>query len=105
MKFFQAILATALLTVSAVAHPISMSHAVVNVRETEALVELKIMLEDLVMFHGLKADKTTRFAAKDLRQAAVKHRKFLADFFTIRDANGTRVPGKVIRVNDMAIAD
>ena len=69
MRFFQAILVTALLVVCAMAHPISMSHAVVNVRETEALVELKIMLEDLVMFHGLKADKTTCFAAKDLRQA------------------------------------
>ena len=82
-----------------------MSHAVVNVREDEALVELKIMLEDLVMFHGLKADKTTLFAAKDLRQAAVKHRKFLIDFFTVRDANGTLVPGKVLRVNDIAITD
>jgi hypothetical protein len=105
MRFLPAIFASVLVVVSAVAHPISISHAVVNVREAEALVELKIMLEDLVMFHGLKADKTTRFAAKDLRKAAVKHQQFLADFFTIRDANGTRVPGKVIRVNDMAITD
>ena len=105
MRFFPAILATTLLAVSAKTHPISMSHAVVNVREDEALAELKIMLEDLVMFHGLKADKTTRFTAKDLRQAAVKHQKFLTNFFTIRDANGTLVPGKVIRFDDTAIAD
>ena len=63
MRFFPAILATTLLAVSAKTHPISMSHAVVNVREDEALAELKIMLEDLVLFHGLKADKTTRFTA------------------------------------------
>ena len=68
MRFSQAILATALLSVSAIAHPISMSNAVVNVREAEVLVELKIMLEDLVMFHGLKADKTTLFAANGFAQ-------------------------------------
>ena len=38
------------------AHPISMSNAVANVREDEVLVELRIMREDLVLFHSLKAD-------------------------------------------------
>ena len=101
MKLITAILA--MLALSVVAHPISMSHAVVNVREGETLAELKIMLEDLVMFHGLKADKSTRFSAKDLRAASVKHRKFLIEFFTVRDANGTLVPGKVVRLDDAAI--
>ncbi len=87
----------------AAGHPISMSHAVVNVREHEALAELKIMLEDLVMFHGLKADKETRFASKDLQAAAVKHQKFLTSYFTVRDANGTHVPGKVAKMDTAAI--
>lgn len=101
MRFFQAI--TIMLTFSAAAHPISMSHGVVNVREGETLAELKIMLEDLVMFHGLKPDKSTRYAAQDLQKAALKHHEFLTDFFTIRDANGTRVPGKVTRFDSSAI--
>ncbi len=101
MKLITAILT--MLALSVVAHPISMSHAVVNVREGETLAELKIMLEDLVMFHGLQADKSTRFSAKDLRAASVKHRKFLIEFFTVRDANGTLVPGKVVRLDDAAI--
>ena len=62
-----------MLTFSAAAHPISMSHGVVNVREGETLAALKIMLEDLVMFHGLKPDKSTRYAAQDLQKAALKH--------------------------------
>ena len=48
-----------------------MSNAVANVREDEVLVELRIMLEDLVLFHSLKADAKTNFNAKDLREAAV----------------------------------
>ena len=47
-----------------------MSNAAANVREDEVLVELRIMLEDLVMFHGLKANAETIFKADDLRQAA-----------------------------------
>ena len=101
MKLFPAILV--LLAFSAAAHPISMSHGVVNVREGETLAELKIMLEDLVMFHGLKPDKATRYAAKDLHAASLKHHKFLADYFTLRDANGTRVPGKVMKFDATAI--
>ena len=41
---------------SAVAHPISMSNTVANCRENEVLVEMRVMLEDLVLFHGLKAN-------------------------------------------------
>ena len=37
------------LAISAIAHPISMSNAVANVREDEVLVDLRIMLEDLVV--------------------------------------------------------
>ena len=57
-----------------------MSNAVANVREDEVLVELRIMLEDLVLFHSLKADSKTIFNSKDLREAAVKHDKFRASF-------------------------
>ena len=54
-----------------------MSNAVANVREDEVLVELRIMLEDLVLFHSLKADAQTLFKAEDLRKAAVSHDSFL----------------------------
>lgn len=86
------------------AHPISMSTATVNVRDEEALAELRIMLEDLVLFHGLKADAQTRFSPADLQKAAAKHRDFLLKHFAIRDAQGTRVTGKVDRYDATSIA-
>ena len=87
------------------AHPISMSNAVANVRGDEVLLELKIMLEDLVLFHGLKADAKTIFNADDLRKAAEKHDEFLLKHFTIRDGEGLLLEGKVDRRDTNAIPD
>ena len=74
-----------------------MSNAVANVRENEVLIELRIMLEDLVLFHSLKADAKTLFKADDLRQAAEKHDAFLLRHFTLRDGEGAVFKGEVQR--------
>ena len=60
-----------------------MSNAVANVRENEVQVELRIMLEDLVLFHGLKTDSKTIYKATDLRKAAEKHDAFLLSLIHI----------------------
>ena len=65
------------------AHPISMSNGAANVRADEVLVELRVMLEDLVLFHGLKANSNTIFSAADLLMAAKKHDAFLLKHFTV----------------------
>ena len=82
-----------------------MSNAVANVREDEVLVELRIMLEDLVLFHSLKADAQTLFKAEDLRKAAVSHDLFLLKNFTLRDGNGEVFKGEVQRRDLSAIPD
>ena len=82
-----------------------MSNAVANVREDEVLVELRIMLEDLVLFHSLKADTQTLFKAGDLRKAAVSHDSFLLKHFTLRDGNGEVFKGEVQRRDLSAIPD
>ena len=87
------------------AHPISMSNGVANAREGEVLVELRIMLEDLVLFHSLKADPKTIFNADDLRMAAVRHDEFLLKHFTIRDGDGNLLVGKIDRRDINAIPD
>ena len=74
-------------------------------REDEVLVELKIMLEDLVLFHGLKANAQTIFNADDLRKAAEKHEKFLLKHFAIRDGDGRLLKGKMDQRNADAITD
>ena len=88
-----------------VAHPISMSNTVANCREDEVLVELRVMLEDLVLFHGLKANRETIFSADDLRAAAKKHDAFLLNHFTVRDGQGRTLKGVVDRRDDEAIPD
>ena len=93
------------LAISAAAHPISMSNAVTNVREDEVLVELRIMLEDLVLFHSLKANSETIFKAADLRKAAVKHDAFLLKYFSIRGEEGELLKGEVERRDLEAIPD
>ena len=82
-----------------------MSNAVANVREDEVLVELRIMLEDLVLFHSLKADAQTLFKAEDLRKAAVSHDSFLLKHFTLRDGSGEVFKGEVQRRDLSAIPD
>lgn len=84
---------------SGVAHPISLSAAAVNIREDKALVNLKIMLEDLVLYHNLQAGADERFPYDDLVAAAQKHRDFVLAYFTVRDAAGEVVPGEILRVD------
>ena len=82
-----------------------MSNAVAHVRENEVEIELRIMLEDLVLFHSLKADAKTLFKADDLRQAAEKHDAFLLEHFTLRDGEGAVFKGEVQRRDLSAIPD
>ncbi|HAC92798.1 MAG TPA: hypothetical protein DCF63_19520 [Planctomycetaceae bacterium] len=77
------------------AHPVSLSSAMVDVHESHLQVELQIMLEDLVLYHGLKADGQQVYSSEDLLSASQKHRQFVTDYFTIRDAEGTRLGSKI----------
>ena len=82
-----------------------MSNTVANCRENEVLVEMRVMLEDLVLFHGLKANSDTIFSAADLLVAAKKHDAFLLKHFTVRDARGRLLKGVVDRRDDTVISD
>lgn len=77
------------------AHPVSLSSALVDVHDKYVRVELQIMLEDLVLFHGLKALEQQVYSAEDLMAASQKHRQFVIDYFTIRDASGNRLSSRI----------
>ena len=81
------------------AHPISMSAAAVNVKTDQILVNLKIMLEDLVMYHNLQTGPDERFSHADLVQAAEQHRTFILNYFSIRDAQGELLSGEIRRLD------
>jgi hypothetical protein len=87
------------------AHPISMSAVAVNVQAEQVLANMKIMLEDLVMYHGLQAGAEQRFASEDLKHAAAQHGHFVQRYFTIHDAAGQPVPGVVLRIDSREIPD
>ncbi|MFP6888123.1 MAG: hypothetical protein VB997_11190, partial [Opitutales bacterium] len=82
-------------TLAATAHPISMSNAVVDVHAEKIHVELKVMVEDLVLFHGLKADSQANFSSDELLEAAEAHDAFLIKYFKVRDEEGRLLDGKV----------
>ena len=90
---------------SVVAHPISMSNTLADCREDEVRVTLRVMLEDLVLFHGLKANSETIFSAADLRAAAKKHEAFLLKHFSVRDGQGQSLKGAVVSRDDSVIPD
>ena len=90
---------------SVVAHPISMSNTLADCREDEVRVTLRVMLEDLVLFHGLKANSETIFSAADLRTAAKKHEAFLLKHFSVRDGQGQSLKGAVVSRDDSVIPD
>ena len=72
-----------------------MSNAVVDVHAEKIHVELKVMVEDLVLFHGLKADSQANFSSDELLGAAEAHDAFLIKYFKVRDEEGRLLDGKV----------
>ncbi|MFN7843548.1 MAG: hypothetical protein ACK5YR_25105 [Pirellula sp.] len=86
-------------------HPVSLSSAIVEVREDELIVDLEIMLEDLVMYQSLAADGEMRYSAEQLRQAAKQHRDFLLEYFSILDVDGNRLKETDVAENFEQITD
>ena len=86
-------------------HPVSLSSAIVEVREDELIVDLEIMLEDLVMYQSLAADGEMRYSAGQLRQAAKQHRDFLLEYFSILDVDGNRLKESDVTENFEQITD
>ena len=80
-------------------HPVSLSSAIVEVREDELVVDLEIMLEDLVMYQSLAADGEMRYPAEVMLQAAKQHRDFLLEYFSILDGDGNRLKESSVTEN------
>ena len=85
------------------AHPISLSAAVIDVHKDKVRVEITIMLEDLVLYHRLRANDKQLFSATDLHAAQKRHRNFLLKYFQLRGQAGKTLAGKVVNVRDKGI--
>jgi hypothetical protein len=84
-------------------HPISISAVAVNVRKDDLMANMKIMLEDLVLYNSLQAGEDDRYAREDLVRAAENHGDFLLKGFAVRDSEGNRIPGKITRIDMVEI--
>lgn len=87
------------------AHPISLSTVVANIETNQVTVEMKILVEDLVLFQGLQPDEEQVLSAEDLRTASESHHQFLLDYFQVRLIDGTPLAGGITSTDTAEIPD
>ena len=84
---------------SLVGHPISLSTAVADIYPDHLQVELRILVEDLVLYHQLKADGEQTVSREDLMTASELHRSFLKQYFRVFLKDGEPLPGEITEVD------
>ncbi len=97
------VLLCACLPAISVAHPISMSDAVVDVREKSVQVDLQVMVEDLVLYRELKAGEDNLIPKPTLIAASEGHKKFVSEGFHVIGEDGKRLVGKITSVDTSRI--
>ncbi|MCS1406954.1 MAG: hypothetical protein M2R45_00110 [Verrucomicrobia subdivision 3 bacterium] len=87
------------------AHPISLSTVVANVETNQVTVEMKILVEDLMLFQDLQPNEQQILPADALHTASTGHHQFLLDYFQIRTLDGAAVKGEVLSTDTEEIPD
>lgn len=86
-------------------HPISMSSVIADIGEESIQVEMRILVEDLALYHELSTGDDLIYKAENLKQAAKDHEEFLLKYFVIRNFDGQRLEGEVTQSNLEEIPD
>ncbi|MDG1895605.1 MAG: hypothetical protein P8J37_11900 [Fuerstiella sp.] len=86
-------------------HPISVTETQVFVTRTAARVRIKLFAEDLFLFQDLEPDTKDVIPANELSRGLEKHKLFLLDKFTLRDAKGDAFEGIVTDVRPFEIPE
>lgn len=84
-------------------HPVSMTRAFVYVTREKATAEIEVFLEDLYLFHPLKTNSQDFLEPDTIRQGIELHKQFLSKRFTIRNAAGQTIPGRVLGVSNFEV--
>jgi hypothetical protein len=85
------------------AHPISIIKSEALVRRDRMEMKVAVMPEDFLLVYGLYANAQSRIATEDIAKSAEKHRKYLLDGLIVRDADGSRLAGKVVNIEMPAL--
>ena len=80
------------------AHPISLTSGQAVVSTDAVRVKLEVLAEDFMMFYGLTPNENNRIPVGEILAAMQRHQRFLLQDFTIRDADGERLGGKVVNM-------
>ena len=81
------------------AHPISMTQTDGYATRTLLKISIDLFVEDLFLFHNLKPTDDNYLTPKDITDAAEKHKKFLLDRFSVRNAKGEPIVGRIVKVD------
>lgn len=90
---------------SALAHPVSLTDATIDVRSTETHVEIQVLVEELTLHYPIAASGDGVFPAEDLRQYARSHAGFLKKDLLLLDGEGRRLKCVATQVETAAIPD
>ena len=85
------------------AHPISIVKSEALVHRDRMEMKVTVMPEDFLLVYGLYANAQSRIAIEDIAKSADKHRKYLLDGLIVRDADGSRLAGKVVNIEMSAL--
>jgi hypothetical protein len=80
------------------AHPISIITGEALVHRDRMEMKIAVMPEDFLLVYGLYANAQSRIATDDIAKSAEAHKQFLLDGLIVRDADGTRLEGKVVNM-------
>ena len=80
------------------AHPISIITGEALIHRDRMEMKIAVMPEDFLLVYGLYANAQSRIATDDIAKSAEAHKKFLLDGLIVRDADGTRLEGKVVNM-------
>lgn len=90
---------------SVLAHPISLTESVVDVQKDRVDIVLKVLVEDLVLYHPVSADENDVYPFDLLEDAAQSHRSFVLDGLKLLDGRGTELEGYAAAVDSSRLSD
>ena len=89
----------------AMAHPISLTAAQAEVRTNGVTARIEVMLEDFMMFYGLMPGDDGFLSRKDIERGIERHKATLLRDFIIRDVDGERLAGSLVKVTGVDIPE
>jgi hypothetical protein len=85
------------------AHPISLISCQALVHRDRLEMKIAVMPEDFLPVYGIYVNSQNRVASADITNSAEKHKKYVLDGLIVRDADGNRLEGRVVKAEVPAL--